>query len=929
MQLKPLEFSDCLTDSPFFRQNLHQHEIALEQTSKKIKEVEQQCRKILTYTNKLSQAQKQLAETLNDFKLGMIGSMSEDDVALANYVKQLASVINMIEEQRTKTVHETEKLYLSPLQSLVEKINRVRDERQKYSKESSKFYQALERNLNLKVTTVRKCDFREADAQLAMQQRNFCKASLNYVSEIQTIQECVRIEFVQTTSSFLYQWLIFYHMANAIQMDFRTTYSEINGKIQKAKENFEVQQIEADELRRKMLVGFMRNTVFQSEAAAASADPDEEGMAANYCGSGAVKQGYLFMHEKSLLPRAIGRDARSNWTKYYCVYSKETKIFTLIPISSNVVKTDLKGAGWIDHTVSFKKLHCTKRAPDTIDKRFCFDIVPENRPELFTFQALSERDCSQWLETMDGREPVSGNASGTSSSSLTMLDEAGFEFIRNCIDVIEEKGIKEQGIYRNCGVNSKVQKLMQIALDRRKAEKLNVADPEWEIKTISSAVKTFLRNLPEPLMTFELHQNFIQAAKTHDATQRVQQIHYWVYKLPAPRKSMLEMIIRHLRKVADESSENLMSVGNLAVCFGPTLLRPREETVAAVLDIKFCNVVVEALIANCQLIFVTQPQKFEYPPKPAKNMVLATAATTDESVCSSRSSEGLASSLGEIIIDNYQSTDSLGPDPTTAEFPTAPGLETTPRGISRSAQNFPAAVDATTARNSGSGNQRQRTHGGAGSSASDIIGKQFESRSELCLISTESPEKMQHTKNAAAEFDSLASTSSSQSVSVDHSSQATARGKTRGQYAPSYPSMDAHNQSAYIYSTLRTPISTGSNNSSQIYMADQPSSTAAAVNFARYSSNTLPHDASMASSIAMRIPPAYSNFINPNMPLHPPRRVRTLYPCVAGHETELSFESGQIITNVYESKEDGWLVGTLNGKTGLIPANYVSYVDNF
>ena len=26
---------------------------------------------------------------------------------------------------------------------------------------------------------------------------------------------------------------------------------------------------------------------------------------------------------------------------------------------------------------------------------------------------------------------------------------------------------------------------------------------------------------------------------------------------------------------------------------------------------------------------------------------------------------------------------------------------------------------------------------------------------------------------------------------------------------------------------------------------------------------------------------------------------------------------------VYESKEEGWFVGTLNGKTGLIPANYV------
>ncbi|KAH7731804.1 Protein T04C9.1 c [Aphelenchoides avenae] len=77
---------------------------------------------------------------------------------------------------------------------------------------------------------------------------------------------------------------------------------------------------------------------------------------------------------------------------------------------------------------------------------------------------------------------------------------------------------------------------------------------------------------------------------------------------------------------------------------------------------------------------------------------------------------------------------------------------------------------------------------------------------------------------------------------------------------------------------------------------------------------------------AARIPPAYTNFINPNGQLQPSRRVKTLYQCVAGHETELSFDPGQIITNVYESKEEGWLVGTLNGKTGLIPSNYVEYV---
>ncbi|VDO97416.1 unnamed protein product [Heligmosomoides polygyrus] len=216
------------------------------------------------------------------------------------------------------------------------------------------------------------------------------------------------------------------------------------------------------------------------------------------------------------------------------------------------------------------------------------------------------------------------------------MDEVGFEFVQQCIAFLEERGIREQGLYRNCGVTSKVQKLMQLGLDKRKAnggEKLNFNDDEWEIKTISSAVKTFLRlvsahnrrwrflvtetfiliawrvpkyfgpwNLPEPLMTFEQHSLFINAAKMDDRRTRVDHIHYYVHKLPPSHKAMLEIVIRHLKRVADRCSENLMTVGNLGVCFGPTLLRPKEETMAAIMDIKFCNVVVEVLIAHCEQV---------------------------------------------------------------------------------------------------------------------------------------------------------------------------------------------------------------------------------------------------------------------------------------------------------------------------------------
>ena len=63
------------------------------------------------------------------------------------------------------------------------------------------------------------------------------------------------------------------------------------------------------------------------------------------------------------------------------------------------------------------------------------------------------------------------------------------------------------------GVASKVTKCLSAGLDKKKSEKLNFEDPmEWESKTITSAAKTFLRNLPEPLMTFRMHSSFIAAA---------------------------------------------------------------------------------------------------------------------------------------------------------------------------------------------------------------------------------------------------------------------------------------------------------------------------------------------------------------------------------------------------------------------------------
>nr|CAD7579025.1 unnamed protein product [Timema californicum] len=179
---------------------------------------------------------------------------------------------------------------------------------------------------------------------------------------------------------------------------------------------------------------------------------------------------------------------------------------------------------------SFTLASCVRRMSDSIEKRFCFDITSVERPGVvavqYTLQALSEEDRKQWMDIMDGKEPVSEGLHASALHGMyalpgkilkpeeRALDEIGIGFINRCIEVLESRGLEEQGLYRVAGVSSKVTKLVSMGLDRRKSDKMTMLDDsyEWDSKTITSALKTYLRNLPEPLMTFRYHNGFIAAA---------------------------------------------------------------------------------------------------------------------------------------------------------------------------------------------------------------------------------------------------------------------------------------------------------------------------------------------------------------------------------------------------------------------------------
>uniref|UniRef100_A0A915CHL9 Rho GTPase-activating protein 26 n=1 Tax=Parascaris univalens TaxID=6257 RepID=A0A915CHL9_PARUN len=943
MVLRPLEFADCLSDSPWFRQNLHEHESVLEDAHKNIKNIESQCRELIQCTRKLSIAQRAFAKSLKEFKFITIGSTQTDDERkIAECLSKFGDFINQIEDHREKIVEDSETHLLEPLKRFrVEAIGKVlHEDKKKYEKESNKFYASLEKHLHL--STARKNDFKEADAQLNTQQRNFCKCSLDYVTAIQSVQERMKFEFVETLSTFLYSWLTFYHVGHVTHEDFKPFLSEVQSKVQKAKQSFDETKEYYVQLKEKMLFNHLKNAVFQSGTGKDSRENTTPRAPSS------IKQGYVFVQEKSKIPKTIGRDVLSNrWTKYYCVYQKETRIFTMIPVNSTA-KTDMKGA--LGQSVSFKLKSCTRRASDSIDKRFCFDVCAIERPEPITLQALSEEDRRQWLDAMDGREPIYSPGTGPPTNTFgTMLDEAGFEFVKKCIEAIEEKGgIREQGLYRNCGVTSKVQRLMQIGLDKRRSsnEKLNFTDDaEWETKTISSAIKTFLRNLPEPLMTFDLHSQFINAAKM-DCAMRVSHIHYYVHQLPKTHIDMLKIIIEHLKKVADRSSENLMTVGNLGVCFGPTLLRPKEETMAAIMDIKFCNVVVEVLIANCDLIFNTHPSNIDgvpCPPKPLHRsgdspesstpFLDATPSIPKQSSVSPQSAD--KRSYAESSVSSGSRPRSIGNSSSRQRYPRiydrvansqddsnissptrlvptygkpSTSAGTTPMSpTSGAALSSPALNQSTTPRTH---HMKRATSTQANTAQlGSTTGRQRAPDGEVCGESSDSLNSIE----SGSDLSPSPTGPHQQSADTSRDRNASAvKAKMSSSYAPAYNPFACESVHAGTspFSDVSVSECGGGGGTKHGAASNQGVNTT-------YSS----HLQNVTLS-ELRVSPLFS-YVHPIGSLQPSRRVKTLYACTAGHDTELSFQPGQIITNVYESKEEGWLVGTLNGKTGLIPANYV------
>ncbi|XP_044186270.1 rho GTPase-activating protein 17b isoform X3 [Thunnus albacares] len=145
--------------------------------------------------------------------------------------------------------------------------------------------------------------------------------------------------------------------------------------------------------------------------------------------------------------------------------------------------------------------------------------------------------------------------------------------IEACVMMLLETGMREEGLFRIAAGASKLKKL-KAALDCSTSQLEEFySDPH----AVAGALKSYLRELPEPLMTYGLYDEWTQASNVPDPDKRLQALWVTCDRLPKTHKANLRYLVKFLAKLAQDSDVNKMTPSNIAIVLGPNLLWAKTE----------------------------------------------------------------------------------------------------------------------------------------------------------------------------------------------------------------------------------------------------------------------------------------------------------------------------------------------------------------
>ncbi|XP_077439368.1 unconventional myosin-IXb isoform X3 [Vanacampus margaritifer] len=164
------------------------------------------------------------------------------------------------------------------------------------------------------------------------------------------------------------------------------------------------------------------------------------------------------------------------------------------------------------------------------------------------------------------------------------------------LEHVEMQGLYTEGIYRKSGSANRMKELHQ----RLETDPHLVCLEDYPIHTVTGLVKQWLRELPDPLMTFIHYNEFLHAVELPDKQEQLYAIYKVLEELPTANYNTLERLVFHLVRVCKEETHNRMSPNSLAIVFAPCILRCPDgaDPLLSMKDVAKTTTCVEMLISE-------------------------------------------------------------------------------------------------------------------------------------------------------------------------------------------------------------------------------------------------------------------------------------------------------------------------------------------
>ncbi|XP_058960780.2 rho GTPase-activating protein 24 [Pocillopora verrucosa] len=251
--------------------------------------------------------------------------------------------------------------------------------------------------------------------------------------------------------------------------------------------------------------------------------------------------------------------------------------------------------------------------------KFKFEIVSgknrEGRPvssnhDTFLLIASSQQEMDEWIQAINRiiYAPVGGGMFGRSLAETVKFEArrgGGYVplIVSKCVNFIKTNGLFEEGLFRLPGQAKNVAELKD-AFNRGEIPEL--MSNKAEVHSVASVLKSYFRELPEPLIPYDYFEVFLTAARCHEmyVDDGITAIKKQLQTLPLPNYHLLAYLCRFLFEVQEHSEQNKMGPRNLAMVFGPNILRSGSEDPRVMMEsTNLVTDLISILIRKHQLFF--------------------------------------------------------------------------------------------------------------------------------------------------------------------------------------------------------------------------------------------------------------------------------------------------------------------------------------